>query len=49
MLLFQMEVRLSDDKGLQQEDKQRINQDLKLFLAPIREKLLQFELEIKDR
>lgn len=42
---LQMEIRLSDGKDLPQQ----INQDLKLFLQPIREKLLQFEQELKDR
>ncbi|EEF34570.1 conserved hypothetical protein [Ricinus communis] len=46
---LQMEVRLSDEKDLLQEDKLQINQDLKLFLQPVREKLLQFEQELKDR
>ncbi|KDP27762.1 hypothetical protein JCGZ_19791 [Jatropha curcas] len=46
---LQMEVRLSDEKDLPQQDKQQINRDLKLFLKPVREKLLQFEQELKDR
>ncbi|XP_002527818.2 uncharacterized protein LOC8262550 isoform X1 [Ricinus communis] len=46
---LQMEVRLSDEKDLLQEDKLQINQDLKLFLQSVREKLLQFEQELKDR
>ncbi|KAJ4709117.1 Activator of Hsp90 ATPase [Melia azedarach] len=46
---LQMQVRLSEDKDLSKEDKLQINQDLKLFLQPVREKLLQFELELKDR
>ncbi|KAK6944623.1 Activator of Hsp90 ATPase, N-terminal [Dillenia turbinata] len=46
---LQMEVRLSEDKDLSQEDKKRIIQDLKQFLWPLREKLLQFEEELKDR
>jgi len=46
---LQMEVRLSEEKDLLQQDKSRVCQDLKLFLQPIREKLLQFEQELKDR
>lgn len=45
---LQMEVRLSDEKDLPQQDKLQINRDLKLFLQPVREKLLQFERELKD-
>lgn len=44
-----MEVRLSEEKDLLHQDKSRISQDLKLFLQPIREKMLQFEQELKDR
>ncbi|WCJ34649.1 chaperone binding ATPase activators [Euphorbia peplus] len=46
---LQMEVQLSNEKDLLQQDKLRIKQDLKLFLQPVREKLLQFEQELKDR
>ncbi|XP_059461192.1 uncharacterized protein LOC132190271 [Corylus avellana] len=46
---LQMEVRLSEEKDLLQQEKSRVCQDLKLFLQPIREKLLQFEQELKDR
>ncbi|XP_023520682.1 uncharacterized protein LOC111784085 [Cucurbita pepo subsp. pepo] len=46
---LQMEVRLSEEKDLLGSDKQQICQDLKRFLQPIREKLLQFEQEIKER
>ncbi|KAJ4829213.1 hypothetical protein Tsubulata_024522 [Turnera subulata] len=46
---LQMQVRLTDEKGLSQQDKVRITEDLKLFLQPVREKLLQFEQELKDR
>jgi len=46
---LQMEVRLSEEKDLLQQDKLRICQDLMLFLQPVREKLLQFEQEVKDR
>lgn len=44
-----MEVQLSEEKDLLQQDKLQIIQDLKLFLQPVREKLLQFEQELKDR
>ncbi|CAI0628249.1 unnamed protein product [Linum tenue] len=43
------EVRLSDTKDISQQNKQRINRDVKSFLEPVREKLLQFEQELKDR
>lgn len=46
---LQMEVRLTEEKDLVHQEKLRICQDLKLFLEPIREKLLQFEQELKDR
>ncbi|XVF69825.1 hypothetical protein PTKIN_Ptkin11bG0112200 [Pterospermum kingtungense] len=46
---LQMEVQLSDEKDILQKDKQQIIQDLKLFLQPVREKLLQFEQELKGR
>ncbi|KAG2691217.1 hypothetical protein I3843_08G000300 [Carya illinoinensis] len=46
---LQMEVRLSEEKDLSHQDKVRICQDLMLFLQPVREKLLQFEQEVKDR
>ncbi|XWS52344.1 hypothetical protein CRYUN_Cryun11dG0059900 [Craigia yunnanensis] len=46
---LQMEVQLSEEKDFLQQDKLQIIQDLKLFLQPIREKLLQFEQELKDR
>ncbi|KAL2481900.1 Aha1 N domain-containing protein [Abeliophyllum distichum] len=42
-------VKLSEDKDLPQEDKQQICRDLKLFLQPLWEKLLQFEQELKGR
>jgi hypothetical protein len=44
-----MQVQLNDEKDLSQQDKLQISQDLKLFLQPVREKLLQFEQELKDR
>ncbi|KAL6977931.1 glucan endo-1,3-beta-D-glucosidase, partial [Sarracenia purpurea var. burkii] len=43
------EVRLSEEKDLKYQDKLKIHQDLKLFLQPVREKLLQFEEELKER
>ncbi|CAI0553460.1 unnamed protein product [Linum tenue] len=46
---LQFEVRLSDTKDMSQQNKQRISKDLKSFLEPVREKLLQFEQELKDR
>ncbi|KAI3443487.1 hypothetical protein Pfo_000152 [Paulownia fortunei] len=46
---LQIQVKLSEDKDVSPQDKQRINQDLKLFLQPLREKLLQFEEELKAR
>ncbi|CAN4097474.1 unnamed protein product [Withania somnifera] len=44
---LQIEVSLSEDKDLGQQDKHRIKQDMKQFLQPLREKLLQFEQELK--
>lgn len=46
---LQIEVRLSEEKDLLHEDKIRIGKDLKMFLQPIREKLVEFEQELKDR
>ncbi|XP_023515376.1 uncharacterized protein LOC111779547 [Cucurbita pepo subsp. pepo] len=46
---LQMEVRLSEEKDLVGEDKLQICQDLKRFLQPVREKLHQFEQELKER
>ncbi|RXI00436.1 hypothetical protein DVH24_000670 [Malus domestica] len=43
-----MEVKLSEEKDLLHQDKLRVSQDLKLFLQPVREKLLQFEQELKE-
>ncbi|KAF9597165.1 hypothetical protein IFM89_016153 [Coptis chinensis] len=45
----QIEANLSEDKDLLPHAKLQIKQDLKLFGQPIREKLLQFEQELKDR
>ncbi|CAA3017641.1 uncharacterized protein LOC105173740 [Olea europaea subsp. europaea] len=46
---LQIEVKLSEDKDLSNEEKQQIHKELKLFLQPLREKLLQFEQELRDR
>ncbi|XP_022753486.1 uncharacterized protein LOC111301790 isoform X2 [Durio zibethinus] len=46
---LQMEVKLSEEKDFLQQDKLQIIQDLKLFLQPFREKLFQFEQELKDK
>ncbi|KAM5552609.1 hypothetical protein ABKV19_025035 [Rosa sericea] len=46
---LQMEVLLGEEKDLLHQDKLQISQNLKLFLQPVREKLLQFEQELKDR
>lgn len=46
---LQIEVRLGEEKDLLHQDKLQISQDLKHFLQPVREKLLQFEEELKDR
>lgn len=45
----QVDVKLSEDKELSQQLKQRIRLDMKQFLEPIRFKLGQFEQELKDR
>ncbi|KAL2534436.1 ATPase activator [Abeliophyllum distichum] len=46
---LQVQVKLGEDKDLSQQDKRRIIEDLKLFVQPLREKLHQFEQELKDR
>lgn len=46
---LQIGVRLTEEKDLQSKDKMLINQDLKMFLQPVRAKLLQFEQELKER
>ncbi|KAI5659077.1 hypothetical protein M9H77_27870 [Catharanthus roseus] len=46
---LQIQVRLSEDKDLVHEEKQRIIQDMRQFFQPLREKLHQFEQELKDR
>ncbi|KAL0300278.1 UNVERIFIED_CONTAM: hypothetical protein Scaly_3052800 [Sesamum calycinum] len=40
---LQIQVKLIEDKDIPQEERQRISQDLRLFLQPLQEKLLQFE------
>lgn len=47
--VLQMEVSLSDGKDITDADKRQINKDLRLFLQPVRERLLKFEQELKDR
>lgn len=46
---LEFEVKLNEEKDLPHEDKLKIRRDLKLFLQPVRDKLLQFEEELKDR
>ncbi|XP_004513129.1 uncharacterized protein [Cicer arietinum] len=46
---LQMEVRLNEASDISHQDKIEICNDLKLFLQPVREKLFQFERELKDR
>ncbi|KAK9097632.1 hypothetical protein Sjap_023129 [Stephania japonica] len=46
---LQVDVNMSENKDVGEEDKMRIAQDLKMFLQPIRGKLLQFEDELKYR
>ncbi|WOL19802.1 hypothetical protein Cni_G28604 [Canna indica] len=46
---LQIEVRLGEEKDLAGEDKKQICKDLGLFLTPIRQKLSDFEQELKDR
>ena len=48
-ILLQIECRLSDDKDLTADDRMRIRKDVQSFLTPIREKLLEFEQELKGR
>jgi len=45
----QMEVRLSEAGDMLHQDKTQICNDLKLFFEPVREKLLLFEQELRDR
>lgn len=44
-----MQVRVNEEGDILPQDKIEICNDLKLFLQPVREKLLQFEQELKDR
>ncbi|CAM8943446.1 unnamed protein product [Rhodiola kirilowii] len=46
---LQIEAKLTDGGDLPNQDKVRINQDLKSFLKPVREKLIQFEQELKTK
>lgn len=46
---LQVEVKVNDENDLVHQDKQRIRQDMKMFLKPLREKLLEFEAELKER
>ncbi|XP_047307984.1 uncharacterized protein LOC124911530 [Impatiens glandulifera] len=46
---LQIETRLSEEKDLIHQEKVKISHDLKLFLQPLREKLHQFEQELKER
>ncbi|KAI3929162.1 hypothetical protein MKX01_006398 [Papaver californicum] len=46
---LEVEIRLNEEKDIAHQDKMQIRQDLKLFLKPIREKMLEFEQELKDR
>ncbi|KAG6528315.1 hypothetical protein ZIOFF_010468 [Zingiber officinale] len=48
-LLLQMEVTLSEEQDLEAVDKSQICKDMRSFLTPIREKLHEFEQELKDR
>ncbi|KMT17668.1 hypothetical protein BVRB_2g036140 [Beta vulgaris subsp. vulgaris] len=46
---LEVTVKINEGKDLPHQDKQSIIQDLKSFLQPLREKLLQFEQELKER
>ncbi|EPS66731.1 hypothetical protein M569_08045, partial [Genlisea aurea] len=46
---LQIEIKLTDEKDLAADEKQQIIGDMKLFLHPLREKLAQFEEELKAR
>nr|XP_009390484.1 PREDICTED: uncharacterized protein LOC103976869 [Musa acuminata subsp. malaccensis] len=46
---LQVEVSLSEEKDLAAKDRMQICKDLRTFLIPIREKLMDFEQELKDR
>ncbi|XP_066378386.1 uncharacterized protein [Miscanthus floridulus] len=46
---LEVNVTLSDAKDLSSDDQAQICKDMKSFLSPIQEKLLEFEKELKDR
>ncbi|XP_057516804.1 uncharacterized protein LOC130798005 [Amaranthus tricolor] len=46
---LEVNVKINEGKDLAQQYKQSITQDLKSFLQPVREKLSQFEQELKER
>ncbi|RWW25717.1 hypothetical protein GW17_00009922 [Ensete ventricosum] len=46
---IKIQVRLSGDEDLSTDDKMKICNDLRLYLAPIRKKLEVFEQELRDR
>lgn len=46
---LQIGIRLSEEKDIVQQSKVQIKEELKRFLQPIKETLLQFEQELKDR
>ncbi|XP_021715836.1 uncharacterized protein LOC110683745 [Chenopodium quinoa] len=46
---LELTVNISGGSDLPHQDKQSITKDLKSFLQPLREKLLQFEQELKER
>ncbi|XP_042462464.1 uncharacterized protein LOC122046043 [Zingiber officinale] len=46
---LEMEVTLSEEQDLEAVDKSQICKDMRSFLAPIREKLHEFEQELKER
>ncbi|KAJ8500820.1 hypothetical protein OPV22_011372 [Ensete ventricosum] len=46
---LQVEVSLSEEKDLAAEDRMQICKDMRTFLIPIRQKLMGFEQELKDR
>ncbi|CAH9075573.1 unnamed protein product [Cuscuta epithymum] len=46
---LQIKVRLNEDKDLEHKDKQQIRHNFEQFLQPLREKLLQFEQELKQK
>ncbi|GER38695.1 chaperone binding [Striga asiatica] len=47
LLILHIEVKLNEDKDIPANERQRISHDLKLFLKPLKEILLQFEEELK--